>query len=162
MESSMRILLAVDESAPSRAAEECVLSRPWPTQSVVRVLCVAPVVPPVASRVPPMAGAPMSFTPLSAVNDMQTQKAVQDSYAEVARLVCEALRARGLSAEACTRFGMAGPEIVAEARDWSADLIVVGSHDRSKLKRLLLGSTASHVVQHAHCSVEVARSPEDR
>jgi nucleotide-binding universal stress UspA family protein len=158
----MKILLAVDESAPSRAAEDCVLGRPWPAQSVVRVLCVTPVVPPAASRVPPMAGAPMSFTPLAVVNDMQTQKVVQDSKAEVARLACEALRRRGLEAETRTRFGEAGPEIVAEAEDWSADLIVVGSHDRSKLKRLLLGSTASHVVQHARCSVEVARSPEDR
>jgi nucleotide-binding universal stress UspA family protein len=159
MEKPMNILLAIDDSPPSRDAAQAVLSRPWPAGSVVRVLCVAPVVPPVASRVPPSAGATMSFTPLSVDKDLETKQLLLITYANVALQACEALRARGLHAEARTRYGDAGPEILAEASEWPADVIIVGSHDRSPLKRLFLGSTSKHVVEHAHCSVEVARLP---
>jgi nucleotide-binding universal stress UspA family protein len=37
------------------------------------------------------------------------------------------------------------------------DLIVVGTRGRSSFKRLLLGSTASGIVTHAHCPVMVVR-----
>ena len=47
--------------------------------------------------------------------------------------------------------------IVDEAKDWPADLIVVGSHGYSGVKRWLLGSVAQSVVSHAPCSVEVVR-----
>ena len=43
------------------------------------------------------------------------------------------------------------------AEEWSADLVVVGSHGYTGLKRLLLGSVAQSVVSHAPCSVEVVR-----
>ena len=41
-----------------------------------------------------------------------------------------------------------------------ADLLVVGSHGRTGLRKLLLGSTASACVQHAACPVVVIRIPE--
>ena len=44
---------------------------------------------------------------------------------------------------------------LAEARH--ADLIVVGSHGRRGMRRVLLGSTAEAVVRHAPCSVLVVR-----
>ena len=47
--------------------------------------------------------------------------------------------------------------IVDEAEEWGADLIVVGSHGYTGLKRWLLGSVAQSVVGHAPCSVEVVR-----
>jgi nucleotide-binding universal stress UspA family protein len=101
----------------------------------------------------------MSFTPLSIDKDLETKQLALLSYAKTQQEACAALRARGLSAEERTRYGEAGPEIIAEASEWAADLIVVGSHDRSPLKRLFLGSTSKHVVENASCSVEVARSP---
>lgn len=48
-------------------------------------------------------------------------------------------------------------QIVAAARAMSADLLVIGSHQRSALSRVLLGSTAAQVVRHATCPVLVAR-----
>jgi nucleotide-binding universal stress UspA family protein len=38
-----------------------------------------------------------------------------------------------------------------------ADLVVVGSHGRTGLAKLVLGSVASHVVTHAPCSVLVVK-----
>ncbi|MDH5673772.1 MAG: universal stress protein [Myxococcales bacterium] len=46
------------------------------------------------------------------------------------------------------------------AREQGADLIVVGSHGRSGLSKLLLGSVAGRVVQQAHCPVLVSRASE--
>ena len=41
--------------------------------------------------------------------------------------------------------------------DERVDLIVMGSHGRTGLAKLLLGSVSSHVVTHAHCSVLVVK-----
>jgi nucleotide-binding universal stress UspA family protein len=54
------------------------------------------------------------------------------------------------------RFGAVYPEVLAEAEDWNADLIVVGSH-RPTMATYLLGSNAKTIVRHAKCSVLVIR-----
>jgi universal stress protein A len=61
------------------------------------------------------------------------------------------------------REGTPWREIVQSAREWPADLIVVGTHGRSGLTRLLFGSTAEGVVRHAPVPVVVVplpRAPE--
>lgn len=47
-------------------------------------------------------------------------------------------------------------EVLGEAKEWKADLIVVGSHDPS-FATYLIGSNAANIVRHAHCSVLVVR-----
>ncbi len=54
------------------------------------------------------------------------------------------------------RFGSVYPEILAEAEECRADLIVIGSH-RPAMSTYLLGSNAKTVVRHAKCSVLVVR-----
>jgi nucleotide-binding universal stress UspA family protein len=49
-------------------------------------------------------------------------------------------------------------EIVKAAREWPADLIVVGSHGRQGVSRMLLGSVAEAVTRHAPCPVLVIRA----
>jgi nucleotide-binding universal stress UspA family protein len=53
--------------------------------------------------------------------------------------------------------GQPADVLVAEARRWNADLLVVGSH--GAVKRLALGSVSTRVAAHAHCSVEIVRCP---
>lgn len=54
--------------------------------------------------------------------------------------------------------GRAGREIIeAVDEDRSIDLVVIGSHGRTGIKRALLGSVAEAVVRHARCPVLVAR-----
>jgi nucleotide-binding universal stress UspA family protein len=55
------------------------------------------------------------------------------------------------------RFGGIYVEILAEADDWGADLIVVGSH-RPSMATYLIGSNAKTIVRHAKCSVLVIRT----
>lgn len=54
------------------------------------------------------------------------------------------------------RVGGIYPEILAEADEWGADLIVIGSH-RPAMSTYLLGSNAKTIVRHAKCSVLVVR-----
>lgn len=50
-------------------------------------------------------------------------------------------------------------EILKAASTWSADLIVVGSHGRGGVSRLVLGSVAEEVMRRARCPVLVVRPP---
>lgn len=45
---------------------------------------------------------------------------------------------------------------------WTPDLLVVGSHGRSAISRLLLGSVSLQLVHEAHCSVRVVRDNESK
>jgi len=47
--------------------------------------------------------------------------------------------------------------ILEMADEWKADLIVMGSHGRRGLNRIVLGSVSESVALHARCSVEVVR-----
>ena len=58
------------------------------------------------------------------------------------------------------QVGAPGAEIVKAAREWPADLIVIGSHGRSGMQRALLGSVAEAVMRHAPCPVLVVRAKE--
>ena len=57
-------------------------------------------------------------------------------------------------------IGKPATEIVKAANGWEADLIVVASHGRSGVGRLVLGSVAEEVMRHAPCSVLVVRAPQ--
>src|SRR5271166_1548482 len=57
---------------------------------------------------------------------------------------------------AAARAGGIYDELLQEATDWNADLIVVGSH-RPVMSDYLLGSNAKTIVRHAQCSVLVVR-----
>jgi nucleotide-binding universal stress UspA family protein len=52
--------------------------------------------------------------------------------------------------------------LVNYAKDWNADLMVVGSHGRRGLTRMLLGSVSEAVAFHAHCSVDLIRQSSQR
>jgi nucleotide-binding universal stress UspA family protein len=49
-------------------------------------------------------------------------------------------------------------EIVEEAENWGADLIIMGSHGYGFWRRSLLGSVSESVVHHAPCSVLVVKN----
>ncbi|SNZ02999.1 Nucleotide-binding universal stress protein, UspA family [Natronoarchaeum philippinense] len=57
-----------------------------------------------------------------------------------------------------TAEGKAAPTIVRYATEHDFDHIVLGSHGRTGLSRLLLGSVAEHVVRRAHAPVTVVRN----
>jgi universal stress protein A len=73
---------------------------------------------------------------------------------ELERLVA-LLQARGVPARAVVRSGGAAEEITAETE--RADLVVMGTHGRTGLAHVLMGSVAERVVRHASCPVLTVR-----
>lgn len=142
----MKILLAIDGSKPSQDAVETVAERPWPRPTIVRVLsAVRPYIPPAAEFVP------------GAVTVGEILQEHEQQAAELTSRAAERLAKEGLTVDTAARQGDPRTVIVEEASEWGADLIILGSHGHTGLKRLLLGSVAQAVVAHAPCSVEVVR-----
>jgi universal stress protein A len=65
----------------------------------------------------------------------------------------------GLEVEELVVHGEAASEIVRVAAERKVDLIVISSHGRTGLGRILFGSTAESVVRHAPCPVLVVKPP---
>lgn len=75
------------------------------------------------------------------------------------RAVADAYRDTGRLGEVRTRHGDAAPMILLTAEELSADIIVLGTHGRRGLPRLLLGSTAESVLRLATCTVVIIKQP---
>ena len=75
---------------------------------------------------------------------------------ELASLVAKAKKA-GVRAKAVLRDGVAHEQIVRAARSPRADMIVIGTHGRTGLAKLFLGSVAGRVVSTAKCPVMTVR-----
>jgi nucleotide-binding universal stress UspA family protein len=74
-------------------------------------------------------------------------------------LLPEADRKR-LNAQLALEWGAPFVEIVRYARTHEIDLIALGTHGRSGIKHLLVGSVAENVVRSAPCPVLTVRHPE--
>jgi nucleotide-binding universal stress UspA family protein len=84
--------------------------------------------------------------PLSAATLQRTAAAELDAF-------LDERDGRGVAVDPALRTGPAAVEIVREASEWGADLLVVGTHARHGLQRLMLGSVAEAVVRDAPCNV---------
>ena len=141
----MKIVLGLDESSFSEDALQHVLEAEWPFDTNVMVV----------SAVPSPYSMPDTISPQAmAILVEETEK----KHREVAEGAVRRLREAGLKAESRVRVGDAGSLLEETARKEKADMIVVGSHGRSGLKKLLLGSVASHVVTHAPCTTIVVKA----
>ena len=149
----MQMLLVVDESEDSTRAIEEVRQRPWLAGAKVLVLAVVP-----RHRIPP----PPPPMLMVLHGDWRGLRDDAGHARALVELVVESLKTGGLEAEGKVRFGHAHAEIVKEARERSADLIVIGSSKLNLLQRFLMGSDlASSVVSRAPCSVEVIRGKQE-
>ena len=84
--------------------------------------------------------------------EIQQRKSAEEALAIIASEI-------GLGAgrvNSLVRQGGIYQEILEEAKDFKADLIVMSSH-RSGVRTYFLGSVAGHVVRYAACSVLVVR-----
>jgi nucleotide-binding universal stress UspA family protein len=88
---------------------------------------------------------------------------VADQLRDDAERALERLRERaeaaGVSADILAIEGLARDVIVAAATSRHSDLLVIGTHGRTGLKHLLLGSVAERVVRTAPCPVLTVHAP---
>jgi nucleotide-binding universal stress UspA family protein len=151
--SGYRVLVATDGSEASKAAARFLAERPWRRGTEFRVLSVLELV------LPPM----LAMFELPGMESERVETARQEAmrYAEAAvRETVQILRQKGLPIEESISVLLQGPRrvILDEARQWGADLIVLGSHGRRGVDKFLLGSVSESVAMHAPCSVEVVRA----
>ena len=137
----MKILVGVDFSRASDAAVQEVGDRPWPPGTLVRLVAVVE---------------PLDFA-ASGVFVEGYVKSETDRAQERILNLAEALRRRGLTVSTILAPGLPRTELAAQAKEWKADLVVVGSRGRGVLKRALLGSVAQAAVRRSPCSVEIVR-----
>ena len=65
--------------------------------------------------------------------------------------------AKDIRVEIDCRVGSPGWSICERAKDWGADLIVIGRRGHKGISELLLGSVSNYVVHHATCNVLVVQ-----
>lgn len=84
--------------------------------------------------------------------------AAKSMLSEMSRKIEKSLPQCKVSQEVC--LGFPKEEILAMAKEWPAQLIVMGSHGRAALQRFLVGSVSLSVMMHAPCSTVVVRIPQ--
>lgn len=150
----MKILIAYDGSECADEALTDLQRAGLPRQAEALIVSVAEVF------LPPHAETPAPVPPAVRRAWAEATQAVEDarSVALQAQARVQALFPEWhVQAEACADSPAWG--VVKRADAWHPDLIVVGSHGRSALGRLMLGSVSHNVVTQARCSVRIARHP---
>ena len=145
-----RILIATDGSEFSTAAVKEIAERPWPRNTEVKVISV-----------PEFALWLGEFPYFQLAQVEELNKSALDAARAAVALGKETLRRAGLEVSTDVPVEREAPAktILEAAKEWNADLVVVGSHGRRGFDRLALGSVSEAVAMNAHCSVEVVRPP---
>lgn len=146
----MKVLIALDQSDCSEMAFQSVLKRKWPANAEFRLISVFE---PIANM---CVGWHAAYVPSVMIEAEQTLLKTRRKYMD--QKLEEAKKHfvdNRVSAEVID--GYAWKSIVDAAKEWNADLIVLGSHGHTGLTRLFLGSVAEAVAGHAGCSVEIIK-----
>ncbi|MCS6927045.1 MAG: universal stress protein [Candidatus Binatia bacterium] len=157
----MKLLIAYDGSPCAEAALDDLRRAGLPSEAEVIVLSVADVwMPPAPPEGEQHIRSDFEARIAAARQQARTQalQAVEEARALAAR-ASERLQAYfpdwTVHPEACADSPAWG--IVRKADEWQPDLVVVGSHGRSALERVVLGSVSQKVLTAAHCSVRIGR-----
>jgi nucleotide-binding universal stress UspA family protein len=84
----------------------------------------------------------------------------RQQHVQMAQEMADRLAASGLHVVPECRSGDPAQQIVNAAEEATADLVVLGTHGRTGLSRLLMGSVTRNVLNHARCSVLVVHAAE--
>lgn len=161
----MKVLIAYDGSPCAESALDDLTHAGFPETGEALLASVAEVwLPP-----PP----PSAYEVVEMATSARSPVTLERKYMAASKVVAEADQ---LAAKAAARFAKNFPkwivkhdaswgspswELYCKAKEFDADLIVVGSHGRSALGRFVLGSISQWLLNEARCSVRVARGRID-
>lgn len=142
----MKILVAIDDANSTNDALKSISKQFRPENSEILLVHI---VQPISESVPPQMSP--DFTPELEVEGRLARNLLADAE--------KSFRAAGYKTDTALWKGDIRDSIVQSAREWHADIVVLGSHNHSGFHRFLLGSVAESVARHAPCSVEIVRNP---
>jgi len=143
-----RILLATDFSSASRPALARAIALARQNRAALRVVHALP---PLALAV----GADFAFVPTGTYEAID-RRARQHAQKQLKALVGRARKA-GVRATTLLLDGAPHEQVARAARRTRADLLVIGTHGRTGVSKILLGSVAERLVRLAPCPVLTVR-----
>lgn len=144
----MRVLIAIDESDCAQDIMDFVLKQTWLDTAEFVILNVVQ---------PLLVGSYMSVLPSPILAELvkvarARGSSLVESFAEKLREAHNALDVRAMLCE-----GFIADEITHFAKEWPADLIIIGSHSRPAIEKQILGSVCLKVSCTAPCPVLIVR-----
>ncbi len=139
----MSILLAVDGSDESLEAAKLLTRLPFRTKPEVSILTVL---------------AEVVTDEIGREARTLEEEVAQSSYDKAS----EVLETAGFTTKHITKNGHPSRMIIQVAEEMNADMIALGARGHSAVYRVVLGSTADFVANHAKCSVLVVRPPMEK
>ena len=149
----IRLHIAADGFQRMWQLRACPMRHRWRGRFGASIICVNVIEP-----IVPTVGYSGMTEPLP-IADITEQ--LEDSAERELPKIAECEECAGLDVEELIVHGEAASEIVRVAKEREVDLIVISSHGRTGLGRILFGSTAEAVVRHASCPVLVVKPPQE-
>ncbi|WP_332900326.1 universal stress protein [Haladaptatus sp. CMSO5] len=145
-----RILIPTDGSDPARPAVEMAVGLAETHGAMLHVLYIV-------DQPTTVSGMGEGFSGLDDLLD-----ALEERGHQATKAIVEQARERGIETTAAVRRGNPHDDILSYAEDNDIDVIVMGTHGRTGVKRALLGSVTENVVRHSEIPVlTVHRDPEE-
>jgi len=142
-----RVLVPVDGSATSAVGLRAALQLARLLKARLRLVHLGTTIPPARRK-----GEGMTRQELLAAMRERGQRLLEGQASRC--------RARGVRTDTALRIALAGrpaKAVLAEARKWGADLIVMGTHGRRGLRRVVLGSDAEQIARQSPVPVVLVR-----
>jgi nucleotide-binding universal stress UspA family protein len=130
-----RVLVTTDGSSPAEAAVDHAVAVADAYEATLHVLSVV--------DISVVAGGPTSAPPVDILDELQEQATTATDR------VAERAREAGVDVVTEVREGFPGPGLLDYAEEASIDLIAMGTHGRTGVDRLLLGSTTERTIRRA-------------
>jgi nucleotide-binding universal stress UspA family protein len=153
MDRVTKVLIAYDGSEPAEAAIEDLKFSGLPREAEVKVISIVESWPPS----PPNSA---MLGPGIAEEHSSDLDLSRDKIPRACERILSIFPSWTIDFE--THGGSPASEILKKADEWKPDLIVVGSHGRSALGRLVFGSVSQRIVTEAYCSVRIGRRRVNR
>ena len=146
----MKVLLAIDGSKYSEMCAKTLRALKVPAQTEVIVMTVVP-------EHVFLGGLTIHMLRHGDVARRQTRVAQEKKAAELVKVVVEMLQASGILARSVVRWGKPAEQILNEAGEMRADLVVIGARGTGETQHFPLGSVAHKVMKYADASVLLVR-----
>ena len=150
----LRLIVGTDGSTEADSVINAVAARSWPEKTEAQIVSAVQTLVPAATttlEANTFLQEP-AYTVICEVDERERGRLHKVSEASA-----EILRRTGLITTCSVVDGDPRDIILAEAELSNADTIFLGARGLGRVERLVLGSVSTHIVSHAHCTVEIVR-----